>query len=585
VFTDGSARFSPDALAILPVYGAFRLAGLDRDGAYQGLFAALFVLGFVCAHIGLRRLGCESAVAGLAALAFATAASALGAAFDPSLLTLFAAPAGVCCFVRWAREGELKDFALTCAAVVVQFYGSFPLGLVLCSSLGVVALGWLAANRRMGPAWDVFTAERVAACLAAAGLAVLPAALAHSGPYFALWAVPPMPKAFEALPSFPDFFAVSGSLGGSQPHAPPGGDPGAVPAAALAFSSSDIAAWLAVLAGVASAFAAVALAVAASRASERAASPARGRAAYAVALAAVAAASFFPDPGGLSFDKSARALEVARLGSQLAVVEAGGRKLAFAAALGDSSAACQSAVAAMLAAQDAGFGCASVVARLFPAGYRVFPSPGCGQVGAFALAAWAAPDGEAQGGGMLFSSRGGPGTSGASGPGKPGASANAGVGQGGAASSLGAAGQSDAGGCLPAPMDARAARSELIRRFSVSGSIDELMLALGMKGFSPTAGGGLILADAGEFTLAPWEMLSLEGIALRPATVRLLADGKPSGRLDFLGSPTRVALSAPGKPVRYRLVVERAGSGPSGSGLDSRILFTKAVFRPGQTPQ
>lgn len=546
---DASARISPDALAVLPVYGAFRLAGLDREGAYQGLFLALFVLGYACAHVGLRRLGLGPSVSGLAALAFAIAGTALGAAYDPALASLFPAPLAVCCLVRWAREGALKDFALLCAAVTAQFYCSLPLGALLCASLGLLALGWLAVKRRMGPAWDVFQGEKIAVCLGLVALAVSPLAWARSGPFWMTWTVPPVPAAFAALPSCPDLFAAA--MAGS---AATGGMASAGLEAAAGFLNDPALSMLPILAGVAAAFLTMGLGLAARRALGRITSPAGKRAAFAVALAAVAAASYSTDLKRHGFNKAEQEERIGRMRAHFAALPTGAQLAAYIPGPVDPLSP-QSAVTAMLAAQDAGLGAANVAVRLFPAGLGVFLAPDCSQVGAWMLGAWAATGRDA-----------------------PMADAPKPL-------LLAAAGPGATADCLPSPMDAAAARSELLRRYTALGEATNLILALGMKGFAPTAKGGLILQEAGELTLNAWEGLSLEGIGVRPVSVRLFADGKPTGRLEFFGSPTRVTLSAPARPVRYRLVIEQGEMSLITDANSSAVVFAKAVFRPAHAPQ
>ncbi|MFZ5426181.1 MAG: hypothetical protein ACOZEN_04350 [Thermodesulfobacteriota bacterium] len=591
-----SITLSDNFISTLPAYGACRLLGLDREGAYQAWFLTLFVLNYLCAWWALRKLDHPPGLSALGAFLFAFMAPVLEEVTHPALLHLFPIPLAVAGFVLWARTGSVRAFAGMCAAVVLQFYGAFYLGTFLSLSLAAFGLSWLAIHRRIGGGWSLFTLEKLALCAAAAVLSLLPLALpymetASANGFTRFWrdVLPQLPTASDLFLANPGNLLWgftsdrSGILSfnnamhmGILPWAgvigylallARGRGSRAVTAALLVpvaltllcmrfgdFSLFKLVQWLPVFKSMRAltrvvlvdAFFIILVLLWTARVflgSIR--NPAAAKAAFAALFLVAAADQHNTLLAHYGYEKTKRAAEVDAVREDLARAAAGARVAAYLPAANASAGDCRVTVAAMLAAQDLGKPIVNAYTSWFPKGYGFFYRTDRDSLDEWMLRTQAASD-EPLWKGLVLA---GPGARGVS---------------------------------VAVPAGREEARGRLLEAFRASGAKKDLPWILGLKGFDVLGSDELWMGRRGEVTLSPGEMLTLEGVSFIPQGVRMLVDGKPSGTLFFSGEPTRVTLAGRDRPTLYTLIPEKTFTNYYG-GLEQAfpevsVIFTKVRF-------
>jgi len=605
---------SDNFLSTLPVYSFFRLAGADREGAYQLWFLSLFVLNFLCARWALARLGHSPGLAALGAYLFAFLSPVLEEVTHPALLHLFPIPLAVCGFILWAETGSMRAFAGMCAAVVLQFYGAFYLGSFLALALFLLGVSWLATHKGIA---GFARADSSAKCssllgmgfwLAGSALVLLPLVL----PYLETSQANGLKRFWTdvapQLPTLDDLFRASpGNLLWGWTS-----DPSqvrsfnnvmhlgllpwlgmAVCFAALIRKRLDrriAAVLLTVLllgaltlrVGDFSLFKYIQLLPAFQ--SMRALTRVVLIESFLVILALLWAAKYMLDRmrtdrlrhaafgclcllavldqrntlmAHYGYDKSARQKEVAlvRGEMQAAIVSTGQEgALAYLPAASDALGNCRVTVAAMLAAQDLHRPVVNAYSSWFPRGYSFYWDSGCFDLRRWMLFTQSASDAPLFTGLVLA----GPGSAEASLPGSV---------------------------CLPVPANRKAARFELLENFATSGAKEALAWALDASGFSQQGDNELWMGRTGELTLHAGESLTLEGVSFVPLEVRISVDGKSSGKMSFSGTPTRMTL-APSKTTRYEFAADKSftsyGGAFSPAFPEVSVIFTTVRFQPAQ---
>ena len=612
-----SITLSDNFLSTLPVYTLFRLAGADREGAYQLWFLSLFVLNFMCARWALARLKQPPGLAALGAYLFAFLSPVLEEVTHPALLHLFPIPLAMCGFILWAETGSTRAFAGMCAAVVLQFYGAFYLGSFLVLALFLLGISWLATHRGIagiGNADNDGVGKSLLFAgfwLAGAALALLPLVL----PYLETSQANGLKRFWTdvapQLPTLGDLFRASpGNLFWGWTS-----DPSlvrsfnnvmhlgllpwlgmAVCCAALIRKRLDkrvAAVLLAVLLLAAltlrvddfSLFKFIQLLPAFQ--SMRALTRVVLIESFLVILALLWAVQYvlnrirtdqlrYAAFGCLcllavldqrntllahyGYDKSERQNEVAlvRAEMQSAIARTGQEgALAYLPDAQDAQGNCRVTVAAMLAAQNLHRPVVNAYSSWFPHGYGFYWDSGCTELRRWMLYNQTASDVSLFSGLVLA----GPGSAEAS------MSGNA---------------------CLPVPGNREAARSELLAQFATSGAKEALAWAINASGFSQQGNNELWMGRTGALTLRAGESLTLEGVSFVPLDVRISVDGKSSGKMSFSGLPTRMTL-APSKTTRYEFEADKAftsyGGAFSPAFPEVSVIFTSVRFQQTQPPK
>lgn len=598
-----SITFSDNFLATLPGYSAFRLAGFDRERAYQAWFVSLFILNFSCAFWALRRLGHASVLAPLGAYLFAFMAPVIEEVTHPALLHLFPIPLAVCGFILWARSGSIKAFAGMCAALVLQFYGAFYLGAFLTVALVLFGLAWLAVNRRIGGDWTEVPGFELAACVAVSVAALWPLAM----PYMATSQANGLTRFWSEisgqLPTVADMFRANpGNLLWGWTSDPAGilsfnntmhigilpwvgvatllvlllrGRANALLVSTLlvpvlltvltvniaGFSLFKYVQWLPVFQSMRALtrivlvehfFLILILLGVAQITLEAIRAPWARR----FFLAGLSLLAILDQHNTLlahyGYDLAGRAREVAATRQEILRDAPNAKAVAYLPGPEQASSDCMTTVAAMLASQDVGVPVVNGYTSWFPKGFVFFTSTDCPTLSLWLLRNQALTDDPVSEG-------------------------------------VGLAGPGARNGCAPRSWTRQAARADLLARFAAGGVKEDLVWALAMSGFSALGDNELWLGRSGELTLKAGESLTLEGVSIFPVEVRVYADGKDAGKLSFWGLPNRLTLGAPGKDVRYRFVANKVvvnatdGLLPDFPGVS--VIFNRTAFqaaRPGQ---
>jgi hypothetical protein len=175
---------SDSHLGTLPIYAAFRAAGLDRETAFQAWFLSFFVLCYGASAWALRAFGFGAVGSAAGAYLFSFSLPVVAQMGHAQLMPRFLVPVAFVLAWRFLRTPTTRTLAGLAFCVVWQLYCAIYLGYFLLVVLGmfVVAYGYLArrdidwqALRR--PPGSVQLARF--GVLAVAGLSLLPLAIPH----------------------------------------------------------------------------------------------------------------------------------------------------------------------------------------------------------------------------------------------------------------------------------------------------------------------------------------------------------------------------------------------------------------------
>lgn len=138
--TPNVTAYSDNHLGNLPFYVPFRLAGLDRENAFQAWMALCAVLNFTACLVVLRRFGANLAGALAGAYLFAFGLPSISQLGHAQLLPRYFLPVAFLALSRFLRDGRPIALALTLAALAWQMYSSIYLGFFLGLGLFLLAV-------------------------------------------------------------------------------------------------------------------------------------------------------------------------------------------------------------------------------------------------------------------------------------------------------------------------------------------------------------------------------------------------------------------------------------------------------------
>jgi hypothetical protein len=130
--------FSDNHLGTLPIYALFRFLHFDRETSYQLWFLAVFTLNyFSCVWI-LRKFSINALGTAAGAFVFTFSLPVIAQLGHSQLLPRFMIPFAFYFALRYFEKPDIKMLALTCLAVVIQFYCTIYMGYFLV--LGLLSL-------------------------------------------------------------------------------------------------------------------------------------------------------------------------------------------------------------------------------------------------------------------------------------------------------------------------------------------------------------------------------------------------------------------------------------------------------------
>lgn len=129
---------SDNYLGTLPVYALFRFLHFDRETSYQLWFLAVFTLNYFSCVWVLRKLSINALGIAAGAFVFTFSLPVIARLGHSQLLPRFVIPFAFYFALRYFEKPDIKMLALTCLAVVIQFYCTIYMGYF--SVLGLLSL-------------------------------------------------------------------------------------------------------------------------------------------------------------------------------------------------------------------------------------------------------------------------------------------------------------------------------------------------------------------------------------------------------------------------------------------------------------
>ena len=130
--------FSDNFLGTLPIYSFFRFLHFDRETSYQLWLFAIFTLNYISCAWVLRKLSINALGAAAGAFVFTFSLPVIAQIGHSQLLPRFMIPFAFYFTFKYFERPNVKALALTCVAVVFQFYCTIYMGIFL--TLGLLAL-------------------------------------------------------------------------------------------------------------------------------------------------------------------------------------------------------------------------------------------------------------------------------------------------------------------------------------------------------------------------------------------------------------------------------------------------------------
>lgn len=166
---------SDNLLGSLPIYSAFRIAGADRETAYQFWFITICILNFYCAFFVLKRLTKNVVLACSGAFLFAFPVLLFSQFNHAQVFPRFIVPLVIYWIIVYFRQSQFKFLLLACLGVVFQFYCTMYLGFFL----GLICIVFFGVNCLQNVrAWKLPNIKReglkLAACAVISILLLLP---------------------------------------------------------------------------------------------------------------------------------------------------------------------------------------------------------------------------------------------------------------------------------------------------------------------------------------------------------------------------------------------------------------------------
>lgn len=141
--------YSDNLLGSAPFYSVFRMAGFDRETAYQCWYVLLVILNYGFCYLFLRKLTHNTYAAVLGAMVFAFSMALQGQAAHAQTFPRFAIPLAFLMAVMFMEELRPRYFFLAVLFAVYQVYCAIYLGLMLVVPLAVMLLTILALRWRL----------------------------------------------------------------------------------------------------------------------------------------------------------------------------------------------------------------------------------------------------------------------------------------------------------------------------------------------------------------------------------------------------------------------------------------------------
>ncbi len=171
--------FSDNHIGSLPVYSAFRLAGLDRESAFQGWIIASFILNFAACVYVFRKLGYGWAGSSAGAYLFAFGLPVIEKLHHAQLIPRFFIPFIFYHLWNYIRNPRQKYLIYTSLLTVLQFYVSKYNGwFAVLSGSAFFIMGKMAVNLPSPPRIKK-QASWFLSCSAMAVLLLIPLALPY----------------------------------------------------------------------------------------------------------------------------------------------------------------------------------------------------------------------------------------------------------------------------------------------------------------------------------------------------------------------------------------------------------------------
>jgi hypothetical protein len=139
---------SDNLMGSAPIYSAFRVLGLSREGAFQGWLLVLFALNYWCCLLALRKWAGSTALAACAAYIVAFGIYNIGQINNLQVMPRFMAPLALLFLWNHLQTGAWKWVLWAMLAVVYQFYCGIYMGFILVYGLFFLFLGHLVAFRK-----------------------------------------------------------------------------------------------------------------------------------------------------------------------------------------------------------------------------------------------------------------------------------------------------------------------------------------------------------------------------------------------------------------------------------------------------
>jgi hypothetical protein len=197
-------------LGMLPVYAAFRAAGLSPEGAFQGYFLVPFALNFAAACWGIRRLGFGPTAAAVGAYLFTFSLPLAAQLQHAQLFPRFLVPPAVVFAWEFLRRPHARRVWAAAGCVVGQVYLSVYIGYLLVLLLAAGGLVAVVLFRRELPRGELLRPgkrewRRRAGAAGAALLALAPLVAQHArgvglAPLWAVRELAPRPGAWVTPP-------------------------------------------------------------------------------------------------------------------------------------------------------------------------------------------------------------------------------------------------------------------------------------------------------------------------------------------------------------------------------------------------
>jgi len=138
---------SDNLLGTVPVYSVFRIAGYDRETAYQLWLLTMFMLNYLCCFFVLNKWFGHPILGSVGAYIFAFSIFILGNIYNVQTFPRFIVPFVFYWTWKYLSERNIKYFLFISLGVVFQFYCGIYLGFFLLYSLLCMVIAYLIIYR------------------------------------------------------------------------------------------------------------------------------------------------------------------------------------------------------------------------------------------------------------------------------------------------------------------------------------------------------------------------------------------------------------------------------------------------------